>query len=191
MKIKKRVIVELTLVILIVCGAFRYRTLNDQYPNPPVHIVKKGEQLDIGGYSFELKDWQEGNGSLAEKIMPGYRLMEDVDGNEYPHEKERVILATVAITKNVEEDNYLDLTNVAYEIGSWGNQTDVVLFEALNGAGSLYLRLGKGETREIIFPITMFDLQFKKDKWENIGQYPVDIVLAYYPEKYVLQVQGE
>lgn len=168
-------------------GMIQYITLNAKYPEPEEHIVEFGEVMRIENYSFSLKDWKWSDGSIVDDILPGYELLLYSDGRGYPSEKEKIALATVEICKNAEDDSYLDLTNIAFEMGAWHNQWDNELFEALNGKDSLVLSLSEGEKKEIIFPIAMFDFQFTRKEWENIEARKVNIVVTCYPEKYVLQ----
>jgi hypothetical protein len=113
-----------------------------------------------------------------------------VNNIAYPVEKEKIALATIKIRKNTDEDVYLDLTNVAFAMGAWGNQWNYKLFAALNGEEKSVLDMSKDETTEIIFPIAMFDMQFTKEDWKKIEESELDIILGYYPEKYILRGPG-
>lgn len=184
---KAKIAFAVTGVIAFLGITVQYITLNAKYPEPAEHIAEPGEEMKADPYSFTLKDWKWSDGSIVDDILPGYELLLYSDGKGYPPEKEKIALATVEICKNAEDDSYLDLTNIAFEMGAWHNQWDNELFEALNGKNSLFLRLDEGEKKEIIFPIAMFDFQFTGKEWENIEARKVNIVIACYPEKYVLQ----
>lgn len=175
------------IVVLLFAGGWRYQVLNQTYPDPEEYVAGQGEQMDLGVYSFELKNWKWEDGRYISQILPDYVIMAEEDGSTYPAEKEKVGLAEVEISKHIEDDSYLDLTNVAFEMGAWHNQWDNELFEALNGEDCLVLELEKGETCTVIFPVVMFEFQFNKADWEKIETRAVNIVLACYPEKYVLQ----
>lgn len=184
---KKRKVLLAVTGILAILGIARYKILNARYPDPTVHIAEAGEEISFDNYSFKLKDWKWSDGTIVDDILPGYELLVYSDGKEYPAEKEKIALATIEIGKNEEDDSYLDLRSIAFEMGAWHNQWDIELFEALNGDDSLEINLNVGEKREIILPIIMYNFQFTEKEWENIEKNKVNIVLACYPSKYVLQ----
>lgn len=182
---KKKLFVALAILLGVLVGA-RYRMLNLQYQNPKEYIKKMNEEVELGNYLFELKDWKWGDGNIINDVLPDYALLTYPDGKIYPKEKEKIALATVRVCKKKKDDTYLDLTNIAFEMGAWHNQWDNELFEALNGKNSLILKLEPGEEKEIIFPIVMFDFQFSETQWKSIEDKGVKIVLSCYPQKYVL-----
>ena len=180
-------IICILLGIVFVLATIRYITLNSKYPEPVEYITKFGDEMEIDGYSFKIKEFEWYDGSIVEDILPGYELLIDIDGNSYPYEKEKIALATIEVCKKSEDDTIFDLTNIAFEMGAWHNQWDIELFEALNGKESLILKLSNGDTKKIVLPIVMFDFQFSKNNWENIETRKINIVFSCYPEKYVLQ----
>lgn len=185
--VKKRGILILGIVILLIClCGVRYYWLNSKYPNPSEISAGFQEPLDLGGYTFELTSWEWGTGEAIKSLLPDYTLIMDEQGKEYPADKEKVAFATVRITKNDEQDNKLDLTNIAIESGAWHDQWDYVVFEALNGNSSLVLSMDKGESYEIIFPIVLYEFQFHSYQWKNVENREFRIVLNNYPEKYFL-----
>lgn len=183
MKLKGKVITAVTMFIVI-CALGRYVFLNRQYPSPQIKTYSLGDTIDWGNYSFTLKEWKWQDGEIVHAFLPDYNLI-NLDGEEYPVDKERVGLATIIIEKNKDDDTYLDLTNITFESGAWGNQWDEDLMFGINkGLDSLRLDMKKGDRKEIIFPITMADFHFKKSDWEKIDKRDFYIVLGYYPVKY-------
>lgn len=180
----QKIIVVVVATVIAVCAFGRYISLNKEYPNPKIKTYLLGETVNLGNYSFTLKEWKWQDGEIVHELLPGYELI-NINGEEYPIEKERVGLATVIIEKSKEDDTYLDLTNITFESGAWGNQWDQELMFGINKElDSLLLDMKKGESREILFPITMADFHFRKSDWEKIDTREFYIVLGYYPVKY-------
>ncbi|SDF92646.1 hypothetical protein [Marvinbryantia formatexigens] len=186
MKKYKNTLLFLMIVLIGLSAVWRYVTLNQKYPNPKITIIPQGEAARIGNYEFVLKDIAWYTGEITEEIIPGYTIVSQ-NGERYPAEKEKVILVTLGIKKNKADDTVLDLTNIAFEIGAWHNQHEFFLFEALNGKGMMQLELKEQEEKEIVFPVYMLDLNFKKKDWEQLERRAVDVVLNYYPEKIILR----
>lgn len=184
---KKKIIIFSVIIIVITLWSVRYITLNATYPNPPEHTAHVGETLDMGNYCFTLNSLEWHDGNIIETILPDYTIITYSNGEAYPADKEKIALATVEISKKNEDDTYLDLTKVAFEMGAWHNQWDNELFLALNGENGLFPEMEKGETIEIIFPIVMYEFQFDKKAWREVEENYVNIVLQCYPEKYILQ----
>lgn len=186
MKKYRNILILALMAVMGLSASLRYITLNQKYPNPQVTVIPQGETARIGNYEFVLKDVAWHTGEITEEIIPGYTIVSQ-NGERYPAEKEKIILATLRIKKIKEDDTALDLTSIAFEIGAWHNQHDFFLFEALNGKGMMQLKLKEQEEKEVIFPVYMLDRNFKKKAWEQIEQRNVDVVLNYYPEKIVLR----
>lgn len=158
--------------------------VNLWYPSPKVWTGELQDSVQMGKYSITFTDWQWADGTLLKELCPRYRMITDENGMEYPAERERVGLITLKIEKGEEGQSILDLTNIAFESGAWGNQFDMELMYLLNPQlEGLWIQMEKGECREIIFPMTMLDLQFAEREWERIDEREFYIVLEYYPEK--------
>ena len=179
--IKKGLIVISALLMLLLMARCIY--VNLQYPSPKVRTYSKGEVMYFGNYEISLTGWRWGDGEIIHEIYPGYILIEK-DGEEYPTNQQRVGLAEVTI-KKVEDDNtFLDFTSMWFESGAWGNQFDMELFMHINPQlDGLGLKMKKGETATVTFPITMLDIQFSSGSWKNIDDREFYVVLQFYPEK--------
>ena len=192
LKIKKLFICLLVVCILgtIALCIARYIDLNRQYPNPDIYIAEMGEELAVNDYTFKCQSLTWHDGGIIDSIIPGYILMySDYDNKiAYPNEKIKVALAEIKITKNSSEEGYLDLTNIAFAMGAWGNQWNMNLFTALNAGEDVAPLMSQGESRVIVFPIVMYDFQFSASDWKKIENRELDIVLSYYPQKYILRV---
>lgn len=167
-------------------GGIGYRIfqVNLWYPSPKVWTGELQDSVQVGNYSITFTDWQWADGTMLQELCPGYCMILDENGMEYPAERERVGLITLKIRKWEEGESILDLTGIAFESGAWGNQFDMELMYLLNPQlKGLQLRMEKGDCREIIFPMTMLDLQFAEKEWERIDEREFYIVLEYYPEK--------
>lgn len=164
-------------------GCQIYR-INIRYPGPEVWTGGLQDSVREGNYTFAFTGWQWGDGSLLHELCPGFVLLMDEDGKEYPARQERVGLITLTITKHEDDDSILDLTAIAFESGAWGNQFDMELMYLLNPElKGLRLQMEKGECREIVFPMTMLDQQFREEAWSHIDDRSFYIVLDYYPQK--------
>lgn len=183
--------ISLILLLLISCGAgCRIVWMNYRYSSPEVWTGRMHDSLQVGNYVITFSDWQWGDGSLLQELCPGFCLITVEDETEkgtfreYPADRERVGLVTLRIEKTEEDESILDLTGIAFESGAWGNQFDMELMHLLNPQlEGLRIQMEKGEYREIIFPMTMLDLQFGERAWEGIDRRDFYMVLEYYPWK--------
>ena len=170
-------------ILILVLMLIRCVYLNLQYPNPTIFATKSDNVITINNYEISLTAWKWGDGEIIQEVYPGYHLIE-IDGEEYPTNQERVGLAEVTIHKVKNDSTSLDLSEVTFESGSWGNQFDFDLFMHLNpNLDNLMLKLSEDETVTVTFPITMLDIQFSEKSWENIDNRQFFIVVQYYPEK--------
>lgn len=187
---KKQLIVKRAVFVLLLIGFLfamgRILYLNKKYPDPAVETYSKNSIIQLGNYEISLTDWQWSDGEIVHEIYPGYKLIE-MDGEEYPTEKERVGLAEITVTKTKDDNTKLDLTEITFESGAWGNQFDLELFMKLNpDLDGLVLEMEAGETQKIVFPMTMLDIQFSKKSWSHIDEKQFYVVVQYYPVKYQL-----
>lgn len=187
---KKQLIVKRAVFVLLLIGFLfamgRILYLNKKYPDPAVETYSKNSIIQMGNYEISLTDWQWSDGEIVHEIYPGYKLIE-MDGKEYPTEKERVGLAEITVTKTKDDNTKLDLTEITFESGAWGNQFDLELFMKLNpDLDGLVLEMEAGETQKIVFPMTMLDIQFSKKSWSHIDEKQFYVVVQYYPVKYQL-----
>lgn len=187
---KKQLIVKRAVFALLLIGFLfamgRILYLNKKYPDPAVETYSKNSIIQLGNYEISLTDWQWSDGEIVHEIYPGYKLIE-MDGEEYPTEKERVGLAEITVTKTKDDNTKLDLTEITFESGAWGNQFDLELFMKLNpDLDGLVLEMEAGETQKIVFPMTMLDIQFSKKSWSHIDEKQFYVVVQYYPVKYQL-----
>lgn len=190
---KKRLLVKwmvfALLLLLLLFAIVRNLYLNRMYPSPAVETYSRNSIIQLGNYEISLTDWQWSDGEIVHEIYPGYKLIE-IDGEEYSTEKERIGLAEVTVTKTKNDNTKLDLTEIAFESGAWGNQFDLELFMKLNpDLDGLVLEMKAGETKKIMFPITMLDLQFSQKSWHDIDERQFYVVVQYYPVKYQLLCQ--
>ena len=121
---KKQLIVKRAVFVLLLIGFLfamgRILYLNKKYPDPAVETYSKNSIIQLGNYEISLTDWQWSDGEIVHEIYPGYKLIE-MDGEEYPTEKERVGLAEITVTKTKDDNTKLDLTEITFESGAWGN----------------------------------------------------------------------
>lgn len=105
-------------------------------------------------------------------------------GSEYPLDSVRVGFITLSVTKVKDDTTSLDLTSLAFEMGTNGNQYDMELFFKLNPTlEALEIKLNAGEETSFVIPYAMNeDLVSKKD-WSRVDKMKLYMVLQYYPQK--------
>lgn len=170
MDFKKRWIKMLVLPILAVfllCGiGYRLFWINSCYPSPQTQTYGLHESFRIGGYTILFSDWKW------------------ADGDENPVSGERTVIAELTFSKRTADESAVDLTCISFESGAWGSQFDAELMFELNpDLESLLLEMDGGESRKILFPVTMIDQQFTAQLWNRVDERIFYIVLQYYPEK--------
>lgn len=167
-KSRTKTVISFILAILLFSGiGYRLFWINARYPSPGIQTYGLDESIQAGSYKITFSDWQQW-----------------ADYDEYPDHQERTGIAELTISKTAPDESTLDLTSVAFESGAWGNQFDAELMFRLNpDLESLLLQLDTGETKKVLFPITMLDQQFTPEQWSRIDERVFYIVLQYYPEK--------
>ena len=179
----KKIVLILLLLISCVVG-YRIFQVNLRYPSPKIWTGGLQDTILAGNYRITFSNWQWADGALLQELCPGYCMFVDENGMGYPTERERVGLITLRVEKQKEDGSILDLTDMAFESGAWGNQFDMELMYLLNPQlEGLSLQMEEGECRDIIFPMIMSDLQFAQSAWERIDEREFYMVLAYYPMK--------
>ena len=167
--------------------------INARYPGPIEQTCGLGDSVQVGDYTVTFQDWRWSDGEILHALCPGFCLLLDEEGEEYPVSRERIGLITLTITKAGTDQTGADqamtddaaqmpdLTGMAFESGAWGNQFDMELMYLLNPRlESLRPRLEEGEGVEIILPMTMTDQQFTREQWERIDRRAFYLVLDYY-----------
>lgn len=178
------------LAIAFVGMGCRIFWINARYPNPAEQIYGLGDCARIGSYGVTFLDWSWSDGEILHRLCPGFTLLLDEEGEEYPVSRERIGLAAFMITKERAGEDALDLTGLAFESGAWGNQFDMELMYLLNPQlDTLHLQLKEGESMEILLPMAMVDGQFTQGQWERIDQRTFYVVLDYYPQKMCFQLR--
>ena len=184
-KHKFRLVFLLSCVLLAALAiGVRLYWINAHYPSPKIEIYELNDAVQLGSYEITFCDWQWGNGQLMHQVYPGYRLLPDESGNDYPEELMRLGIAEIQITKIKNDDSTVDLTKIYYESGAWGNMFDAELMYGINpGLQEFVFKLDEGESVKIHMPITMINQQFSDKHWRKIDSRTFYIVLQYYPDK--------
>lgn len=162
---------------------YRGIVLRSNYPDPPISTYQYGETISLDNYLITFSGWRWGDDALIEKEIPDYQYhYADVAGNAYDV---RVGFIEFTVEKISEGEEILDLTNVYFSSGAWGNQFDMELFYLLNpGKNFMTIKLDAGEEQQVIVPLVMIEAQFTESQWEYIDDRQIYIDLQYYPEQY-------
>ena len=81
----------------------------------------------------------------------------------------RVGFITLSVTKVKDDTTSLDLTSLAFEMGTNGDQYDMELFFALNPTlEALEIKLNVGEEESFVIPYTMNEQQVSKKDWNRV-----------------------
>ena len=98
---------------------------------------------------------------------------------------------TLSVTKVKDDTTSLDLTSLAFEMGTNGDQYDMELFFALNPTlESLEINLNAGEEASFVIPYIMDESRVSKTDWNRIDKMKLYMVLQYYPQKIRLCCAG-
>ena len=180
-----RKIMSIMLLTIALAGiGCRLYWLNARYPGPEEQTYGLGESVRLGSYTVTFSGWSWSDGEILHELCPGFRLLPDENGQEYPISRERIGLAALTIEKTGTDDGTLDLTSMAFESGAWGNQFDMELMYLLNPQlGTLRLQMEEGESMEILLPMTMTDQQVIREQWKRIDDRTFYVVLDHYPQK--------
>lgn len=179
---KKKFVITIVVLLCLFLG-YRLYTLNKQYPAPEIQEVTMDEIVELEDYNVQLLSWDWEDSKILKEIVPDYSSIKNEDGSDYPEDKQKVAMVTLQITKTSDLDDPFDMTNVTLESGAWGNQWDAILYDEINGQGSLYLHMKKGETREITIPLILYDFEFKGLGWDSIEERKFYVVFRNYPKK--------
>lgn len=182
---------------IVCCVLYGYRvwSLNTAFPNPVNRPVEMYESVQFQGYSVKLQEWEWSDGRPIKKLLPDLVLALDSDGvNELPPEQVKVAYVTISFTKQDEDAEPYDVTDIIFESGAWANQWYFEVYEALNGTDQMMFDPPVGEEIRVTFPILFERNAFETNAsmrawWENVEQQEFFAVLSYYPEKIYLRYQ--
>lgn len=177
--------------IVMIAVLARIVYLNHCYPSPKVITYTENDTIKLGNYEIKQTGWEWGDGSLLKEKCPDYAYDQTDDGSEYPFDSVRVGFITLSVTKVKDDTTSLDLTSLAFEMGTNGDQYDMELFFKLNPTlEALEIKLNAGEETSFVIPYAMNeDLVSKKD-WSRVDKMKLYMVLQYYPQKIRLCCAG-
>ncbi len=168
-------------LLFFCCTAWKAESIHDEYPDPQIHTCQLRETLPYKSYQITFSGWQWGDERLPGRECPGFRLADT--GTDGRPEDIRVGLITLSITKVSAGRDILDLADIGFSSGAWGNQFDLELFYMLNPTwDSLSLDLETGSERRVVLPLTMLASQFTAAEWEKIDSRRFYVDIQYYPE---------
>ena len=177
--------------IVMVAVLARIVYLNHCYPSPKVITYTDNDTIKLGNYEIKQTGWEWGDGSLLKEKCPDYVYHQMDDGSEYPFDSVRVGFITLSVTKVKDDTTSLDLTSLAFEMGTNGNQYDMELFFKLNPTlEALEIKLNAGEEASFVIPYTMNEQHVSKKDWNRVDKMKLYMVLQYYPQKIRLCCNG-
>lgn len=182
MKRKLSVCITITCILLFFCFAvWKGTMLHGKYPDPQIVTYQYAETVLVDGYEISFTGWQWGDSKIISTILPDFDIdYTDESGNVY---ESRVGLINLTITKVSDDGNYIDLANIDFSSGAWGNQFDMELFYRLNPTlNDMVLDLEVGTIQQITLPLTLNETHFPQKQWENIDDREFYINLQYYPK---------
>lgn len=168
-------------ILLFFCRtAWKSYVLYSKYPDPQIQTYQYGERVRSGSYEITFSGWQWGNENLIKAKFPDFELVHS--GSDGKSEDVRVGLINFTITKISEGKDILDLSNIGFSSGAWGNQFDLELFYLLNPElHNIALALDVGEIQHITLPLTVLESQFTAAQWTDIDNREFYINIQYYP----------
>lgn len=182
MKRKLSVCIIITSILLFFSFAVgKGIILYGKYPNPQIITYQYGESILVDGYEISFTGWQWGNSKIISSILPDFDIdYTDENGNVY---ESRVGLITLTITKVSDTDDTIDLANIGFSSGAWGNQFDMALFYGLNPTlNNMVLDLEVGNVQQVILPLILNESHFPQEQWEHIDDRKFYINFQYYPQ---------
>lgn len=182
MKRKLPVCITITCILLFFCWAvWKGSVLHEKYPDPQIVTYQYGETVLVDGYEISFSGWQWGDSKLISTILPDFDIdYTDENGDVY---ESRVGLIDLTITKVSDNGDNIDLANIGFSSGAWGNQFDMDLFYRLNPTlNDMVLDLEIGNIQQVTLPLTLNETHFPQEQWENIDDREFYINFQYYPE---------
>lgn len=166
-------------VLFFTWAVWKGGNMRKRYPNPQIQTYRLGETLLYKGCEITFSDWQWGDGSLISEKLPEYRL----SGTQSGQADARVGLITLCVRREEEGAGALDLADVSFSSGAWGNQFDLELFYLLNpDLKTMTPDPESGEEQRVILPLTLHKSQFTEKEWETIDSRRFYINIRYYPQ---------
>ena len=155
--------------------------LHEKYPDPQIVTYQYGETVLVDGYEVSFTGWQWGDSKVISTILPDFDIdYTDENGEVY---ESRVGLIDLTVTKVSDNGDNIDLANIGFSSGAWGNQFDMDLFYRLNPTlNDMVLDLEVGNTQQVTLPLTLNETHFPQEQWENIDDREFYINFQYYPE---------
>lgn len=182
MKRKIAVCIAITCILLFFCiAACKGTILHGKYPDPPIITCHYGKSVIVDGYKISFTGWQWGDSKLISTVLPDFDIdYTDESGKVY---ESRVGLIDLTIEKVSDTGDYIDLANIGFSSGAWGNQFDMDLFYRLNPTlNDMVLDLEIGNTQQVTLPLILNESYFPQEQWDNIDDRTFYIDLQYYPD---------
>lgn len=182
---------SITLLIASTVTLFGYRVyiVNEQTPPPKISEFQINEEVqftsDYSGLHYgdvslkvtnkcllnmdQLKDW-----------VPNYTDETLASGGA----NEGAVMAVSAIvTNNTNKVISVPAFLLVASSGSWANAVNPLLLEAINGVDSIEIEIDAFQSKEIVLPFDIYDTQFDKQSWQELGERSFSLVASTYPEK--------
>lgn len=184
---KKKIMVIIFILVFAVVFLYRYRSINQQFPNPELREAYIGEVMELEDVTFQLEKVEMLDGKGLHALDPDIVIATDPSGNPFPDEKIRVVLNYIQIKNIGNQQKAVDFSRIKAESGAWGNGINGEIFMALNPGISVQKEIIRpGEVRNVVIPFSMLSTMFKEKDWARIDERVFSTVLSLYPEKIVL-----
>ena len=119
------------------------------------------------------------------KLVPEYVDPSIEDGTS---DDMKALLVGVEITNISSEIQRVHARDFTAQSGAWANGLYAPLYMALNDDASTIIALEPGEEIRRTFVYLMYDMQFCSNDWKRVGEREFDLVLALYPDKYLVNL---
>ncbi len=179
MKIKSRIFIILSLLVVLFCSFLIY-TVNAKTPPAKEINVAFGEEFIADDLSISAIDFE------YISLSKFFELYPDVDKKEFEENGEiktaYILIPTLKIKNMSNNTENCPLYFFTLETNIWSNGIDMEIFLALNPEKSLDTKINPGSEITVKLPYLIHKTQFLEDDWSNVLHDKYAITLSTYPE---------
>ncbi|MDD2362656.1 MAG: hypothetical protein PHH84_06850 [Oscillospiraceae bacterium] len=177
-------------ILLLFAYGYRYYQLNQKFPKAVKISCEMGDSLSYRGGLVTINQWKLATPADIREIYPEFMTDKDPVNAPAPEDQLKILLVTVTVTNESNEDIVVPLYTASAVSGTWSNGIDQFLFQSINSPdASLSCQVATGESQIVILPYKIASSMMLHNDWIDVGNLPYEVILETYPQKIIFNLQ--